>query len=377
MKDFDFDELDRAVSSVLTKQHTSQVMGDDKIETNEDRDHSHDHAATDLHNSSSVPVSSDPTPRVLPDLESMVLPQVEDHKADHQSLDRGDDESAVGPEERAEHTRQESSVDLPVVPAAEKRGRFMDFVPTDPLSTKHTVTQRGGKTITPPTDFNVQNSIKDAVVHTNESNQTSDEQIDAIGNVSVKSLNADNDEASGAISSGGTPITAEHSPTNSTPFIADLNIEKRPLGGKTYDTEKNLVARPVALDHKSSLEPPVAPIDTMVAVAIPAEIDRAITEVESREISTENHGATTDTAASDKKLPHSGTEDISTTTANDTVAVPDTQQHTVFDSESYNQPLVKEPGSARKPAALWLLIGVVFLLIGSAIGALYFLYGQS
>jgi hypothetical protein len=170
--------------------------------------------------------------------------------------------------------------------------------------------------------------------------------------------------------------SAEEKPAESTtPFVPDVKVDKRPLGGPT---SQPVEAAPEALTTQEvPAEPAVMPAEAhddeqKAPVATPPELQPEVVSVE---------------AAADREFAPDG---IDTETRSDTnkgmaqsipqqyrtpAEKPDTVTHPVFDTQEYHQPLLPAHGKKKSKSWLIVLIIVGLLVVGAALGYVAYMAG--
>jgi len=437
MKDFDFDELDRAVNSVLTNKSkkpadettsTQPVVNDESTDsqtvpvvraseiadTPEQRPddtavspESHDETPVPEHSESpdaseettAAPITAfeptvslddipAPAPREETEAED-TLPAVEEPSESPDVV--ADDAPAASTEELPEpheptesnHTDEESSsatdeeqVDVPTAPV--KRGRFMDLVAPGTKSNEDSAGEsasRTGITIQPRPDFETESTEADQTTLDDENNNSpqqhstdldSEARLDEMvaGDIAVEVVTQEentNEKAEGvAEPTDITAFGAQPSPdASSTPFIADVPVEKRPLNAfagseQTPEAETSKEGDHTSNDNSTEDAELSEPKNVEVNVAtIPKEFNQEIMAVEANE----------NVAAA--ALPQDAAHEESQASAN----------HPLFDTSDSVHAVHAQHHT---PSAMtWVIIIASLLLVGAALGVLYFLYGQA
>lgn len=441
MKDFDFDELDRAVNSVLTNKSkkpadettsTQPVVSDEStdsqtvpvVQTSEPTDapeqqpnddtvspEAHDEARSPEHTESpdapevtpAAPitafepaVSLDDIPAPAPREETEAednLPAVEEPSQSPDVV--ADDAPAASTDESPEshestesnHTDEESSsateeeqVDVPTAPV--KRGRFMDLVAPGTKSSEDSAggsASRTGLTIQPRPDFEAESTETDQTTSDEENNNEpvdtpqqhstdlgSEAGLDEMvaGDTAVEDTTQEentNEKAEGVAEP--TDITAFGAQpsldASSTPFIADVPVEKRPLNAlagseQTPEAETSKEGDHTSDDNSTEDAELSEPKNVEVNVAtIPKEFNQEIMAVEANE----------NVAAA--ALPQDAAHEDSQASAG----------HPLFDASDSVHAVHAQHHT---PSAMtWVIIIASLLLVGAALGVLYFLYGQA
>lgn len=402
MKDLDFDELDRAVNSLMT--NVSKTPEPKKSDENEQ------------------------TLTITPTLKDDAAPSFK-------TLDKTVAQINGGNENAPASTPSVKSADTPVAaledkgdkpsssqPLASRRGRFMDMVrpntaPRTPEVTR--ATSRQGNTIEPkgpllsdvvapsvPTGLtskkpnDLDTTSKDSSsewpdpIEMTSSDDYSKEETSA-------SAPVENEPEKPAVESSYTPLT--------TPFLTDTKVEKRPLGGAVIETDtaeptetepakeqKNgdeaaqLPADPteiaplqlpeelsgdlVALEadaNTAAVTPDVQPDASPVAEAIePSQKphEPVVDAVDDSAISSQTSKAVPDP---EEKLLPSGPISIPQQYREEP-STGDKQNGSIYDTDTYHQPL-SHPAK-KKSGWMWVIWIVVILIVGAGCGvALYYM----
>ena len=404
MKDFDFDELDRAVSSVLTQKQpvppatdtndapaddvavpqtsdTTALVSDGQDSAPHDESPAQDTESFDAPvETSDVPTQDTSSPGdatydtstvTEPDQSTAEMTdqsQPVDQPADAQASEaesQSQDHDELEPQEPAvEPTRDDETVKAEAAP---RRGRFMDVVPPSVDMTSHaSIPVRSGVTLTPSADF-----VADAVPDQHDEpatppapEPTVDEEIIEPSPGEMPQENPETSEPEPE-----TTLPAEETDESSsagvamTPFIPDVPVEKRPLNSLSTTDQAPVVAES-------------APVATP---PLPKELDEEVMAVEANEaVGPDSQPATepspvmpevaatpdTPVAAASIAPQYHTPEDKADATA-----------HPAFDAASYQQPLHDAHKSKLSPAVIIVIVAVL-LLIGAALGVLYFLSGR-
>ena len=415
MKDFDFDELDRAVNSVLTKKQTEDAATtssptDTPLSPTPPADTSSSeptNITSTTDDQADAPTDTQDAPMVsreeLPEVPTLDAAPVADETS--VSSDASTDTVSVVSPEEVTHDMAEPEHDLMEAPEAEivkvdtpphSRGRFMDVVP--PSAHTETVNRpmptRSGIALTPSADFKIDEppmtdgaaepataptmpNMADEEIEPSPSeqlkaNETDGATSDAEVNESTESETTsptENEAPSGDASTVPTepsPALEEPITSSQTPFIPDVPVEKRPLNAGS-DTAA-----------ASTTDTPAAPLET--SAPLPKEFGEEIMAVEANE-TVGSPSSPDDESSPSREASH-----------NDSVAAPaatsiapqyhaaqdttDTQAHPVFDASSYHQPLAPTGAKHGASKMVWFVIAGALFLIGSVLGVLYFLYGQ-
>lgn len=358
MTELDFDELDKAVNS---------LMGD-KVP-----------APTSNEAPSSVPVSSTPPPVSPTPVTSPVEPL----------------------------TPSKPPISRPTPPAARRGGRFMDVVPTAPRKDPSSPVSRQGVTLQPSSSSIEPDHLKSAPAVSTESSQSptpstpsgasaTSDWPDPLELAASKSSDTKSEpvEASASVDlPKSTPsfIDEETLSTSedvsveeplSSPFLPDAKVEKRPLGGAAItSTGSELMVE----DENAQL--PALPKD--VEPTLPEELHGDIVSIAADNSTTDpskhlTHEPETEMPA--KKETEPAKKPAVTVTEAITPAGPtsipqqykeepssgDQKNGAIYDTDSYHQPL-SHPAK-KKSGWGWVLWILVILIVGAGGGAaLYFL----
>lgn len=357
MKELDFDELDKAVNSLMSNVPKDTAVADAEPPTR----------TVELPETPAAPAAASlavTTPANVPEVTAPVP-----------------DPPAVTPTEAtAEEVTPAETIPVtatprpaPAVPAARRGGRFMDVVhpSSDMKSTVPPRVSREGTTLAPAADISpspaapvtdVEPVVAEAPEVKNETSATDTTWPDPL------------DSASFSLPPEGEAPADEQEPLSS-PFIAGTKVEKRPLGGAT--PAGDAVAQPdvepetQAQSSEGAQLPPQPPQDE----PLPAELDTTIMAVEETDhheeapavvapvvptpMSTETPPVPSASAAvGAASIPQQYTESPSTG---------DQTNGAVFDTNTYHKPL--EHPAKKKSGWLWVIWIVLILLVGAAGGA--------
>lgn len=369
MKDIDFDELDRAVSSVLTQ--GAKVSEPAKTET----------GAED----SSKP--NQPSASVVKEIAP-----------------------AVGISSPPVVKPRQTIVPSTPSPAARRSGRFMDVVhpssdmkvPTSVVSAKpklqplssnvkpeDVVVEAPSEPIVAPVpnasqsfshddDRPTLDTIDSPVAVYDEKVVPEETVTPAVASPWPDPLEVDSDPTKNELKQAEVEETKEvpgpvvssaeaESPTQ-TPFIADAKVDKRPLGGFSSTTLDPTSNDDAVIDELS--EAIQTPSNTM-----PRELENDVVRLDSNESEPEVAAPAEHTKASAASIPAtplatSIPQQYKSSDTNDT----DLESHGVFDTDSYHQPLLP-PKTGAKRIWVWVLLIVGLLIVGAGLGALWFMIG--
>lgn len=425
MKDFDFDELDRAVNSVLATKET-------KTDAAPTDDPQQGVQTIDQPNDNSVPVTAVPAEADGSEADSDALAEVSDHEADENEVrvsvndtpdesqsvhvttdavgtddvshsadtdehDDSSDDAAVEPDHTDEMTVDDASVTPPSDEAGEsaapldtipvKRGRFMDMVApgsvTEDLS-KKPLQPRGGMTISPSSDFVAATnaSVEDAEAFSQEPNQTDlatpivesevEPDITAVTNddsVQAEQTLAEHMESLEKEETSSEPATetVDETPVAplTTPASAIPFIPDVPVEKRPLNS---LAGDATESDSDTKDETPgsleeaqISQDETVPSSNAPEALHKEIMAIES----TESVGRHDETQSTPAPSADSSAPAIAATNA---------EPHPMFDTST----LAHAGGDAvhHTSKISWAIVGVSLFIVGAALGVLYFLYGQ-
>lgn len=382
MKDIDFDELDRAVSSVLGQKSGTSDKTDDK-------------STEDTDNTSDVTTSSD------------VVVESDADKTEETQDESNNDATETAPDESSEVSEPEPTQTPQASPlAVKRRGQFMDVMhPSADMSTSNKPPVKPVRSIQPlsplepeskteePTpekdDKETENSTP--VVPSGEPTATVDESHALIGaepllleagDESESQPDENTDKAAPTDTSDesaakDTPklevpesiddakesdeevpsITAEPdetATTQPTPFLSDTKVDKRPLGAFGVDPDS---AEPGAGSNSATS----ADTQTAPVVPLPRELQPDVVEVEAVQ---ENE----DDATVTPTTPFSKNVSPAPEPSNDDRV----EGHPLFDTSTYHEPIVAIPSKSAPAWIKWLIGLLICLAIGAGVG--YFLF---
>lgn len=373
MKDLDFDELDRAVSTLMgsvsgvsepAKQDDTKVL-------------------------TITETLKDNRPPVMPVGEVAIPPQV---------AAQPESEPVAVAVKRPEPT----SLSRPAPLAARRGGRFMDVVTPSSASRKPSQgVSRQGVTLA-PLDEAVETQKAPESIATQETAEIPS--IPSATNLENDSLdttewpdplefNQAHDEASEARVSDELDESTDTTEPLSSPFLADAKVEKRPLGTPApelynpaqYDVEAVDVTNepeadePAPVEQVPKMELPeelqgdVMAIESSVSDATPTTGDASpiVETVQSQKETQEPKLAAASVAAAPSVSLATGTGSIPQQYREE----PSTSDQTtgsIYDTASYHQPL--EHPAKKKAGWLWVIWVLVLLILGAGGGALAYLY---
>ncbi|MBC7746954.1 hypothetical protein H7Y40_03150 [Pedobacter sp.] len=159
--------------------------------------------------------------------------------------------------------------------------------------------------------------------------------------------------------------STQYDDSSQTPFLPDTQVDKRPLGAfAEYGPEAVLNAEVPSFnaDGAASLAAPELGVD-LIAI-----------ESDGTSIALEQPGTQSETAP-----------EVSAPVEAQPASIPqqyhaaekatDTDLHSVFDTSAYHQPLLPQKTHGKSRAWVWVLIIVCLLVVGAGLGALFFMAG--
>ncbi|HSW78271.1 MAG TPA: hypothetical protein VLG36_05730 [Candidatus Chromulinivoraceae bacterium] len=415
MKDLDFDELDRAVNSLMTNvPKTATPPGEEKIKTLD----------------------------ITPTLSGDAQPQFDRlTKLAAEAVEGKDTPSSSAipplatpniPSRPNAPTIQSAPRPAATAPAARRAGRFMDVVhPSSDMNTKKPdmPVSRQGVTIEPRNNAPLIQEVSPVKSVTPSSEPVVRKEEPAASNPGGSEIPSQSVEASAPASDWPDPLdivphaslkndedekektpeppieapqaeAEDLSPAPLTsPFLPDAKVEKRPLGGISTNTstpaeepvapvwEKPEEDEPKTVDDPNA-QLPANPSD--VEPLLPEELSNDLMAVEAdttHDSLKEAHDATKDVEAEPEKMPEPKTEkaephqEKTEPVSTGPTSIPqqyheepstgDQKNGSIYDTDSYHQPLAHP--AKKKSGWLWVLWIVIILVIGAGAGAaLYF-----
>lgn len=356
MKDLDFDELDKAVNS---------LMGGVKEKDSGDTSHTLD-------------ISTTLAPDEKPAYSNLtqVAGQIGSEAIDRQ-------EKTVS----LESTEQAPVTAKPVVPTQQKAGRFMDVVhpSSDMKRGALAKVSREGVTITPAAVSPEEPAQPSDEVSPASASGASLQPSDTTGNLPLSAapeLTLDDDTSS----VDPTPSTPEPAEPLSSPFLPDAKVEKRPLGSEPP------TGAPMAAPEMQAAEPPVA-IDSgvnakkdessvMDNITDPVKTDDDLTMHVPEEFQNELLAVEKNT---DAVVP--GEKETLITPAPESMlgvaSIPkqyqekpstnDAKSGAIYDTDHYHKPLAHPP--KKSSGWLWVIAIVVIIALGAGAGAFVYFVG--
>lgn len=434
MKDFDFDELDRAVNSVLAPKDTNadgitdtdtssqDANGnDDSTQTVDthaqsddaaqpvavnNNDDAHDDASdagdvmavdtpqADSTESTEAPVSEDTVPVTSPETDHHDESSTEEQASseEDQPYEDAPQEPSVGETDVDDESSEDSTENVDTAPEATpstpstslaaipvKRGRFMDMIaPASGTDLgKRPALARGGITLTPSVDFSANETSSDQVpteaekpvvdVATPIVESDVEPEVSATTSDVAEDSRAEehNDETYPADSQETTDEDNLTAPaTDTTPFIADVPVDKRPLNDLSGETQGDAVVESASSDVDISADP------TLTAT-LPKEYDKDIMAVEANEtVGEHDETHSQDTSGTNSTSPLTLSSDTGPAAA---MAATTAEPHPMFDTSTLGH---EDAHGHHNSKMTWVVVGLSLFIVGAALGVLYFLYGQ-
>ena len=267
-------------------------------------------------------------------------------------------------------------------PLAERRssGRFMDVVhPSSDMRGSATVpprpASREAATITPPSSADSTPAPADSAPETNTKTAAWPDPID---------FHAASQATPESTPAAATPQTAspsnEMTTPLETPFLSDAKVEKRPLGAFSAETPEPAPAAPGVKPAPSATPvdtPTTAPTEDMPKnedhpiendTPMPAELQPGLLSIESNEDSQHEKAETAPTTAA-------STAPAGPTSINqqykEQPSTGDKPVGTVFDTEAYKKP---QSGSKKKSGLFVVLWIFLLLVVGAGVGAAVYFF---
>lgn len=353
MKDIDFDELDKAVSSVLSREYAPPAT---------------------------------PTPEELT-ASNDSLTKTETTSSDRPTV-ISDKPPAAAEATTVKTVVHETSPGGPLIarslpPAAPLRrpGRFMDMVhPSSDMAAGKPVVEptkrvsMAGRTLQPlapqePVADNATAVDEDLIQpHTpsSDSGQTAttvEEEIRWPDPIDIEALAAE-----APVEANPEAITAPYAATPSAPvpFVSDAKVEKRPLGAFSEATPAEQSEETAAVTHT---------VPSRTADQLPPELAGEIVSVESNVVKLDDE-QTPQAEASTPASPALISGTLSIPKQYQEAEQPaDTPAHPLYDTTQYHPPLSVVPEHSRRSLWTWLIIAVLLLLVTAGLFAYWYIQG--
>lgn len=397
MKDIDFDELDRAVGSVL---------GSDAAVQNDSQ--------ADVPAVATV-AKPDPRPSSLTDSDVASLPD-------------------TAPTTTVQTTP--TATVSPAISPARKRGQFLDMVhpsadmtktPKMPLSPRKTVTPLNSavvadtpkprsadeatdtslvETTAPDTDITTDH-VPDVDENTTDNNTEAWPDPLDFAKESAEAAAVSQETQPSTASPDNEPINEQASEPAQTPFVADAKVDKRPLGAFATQEDETTSQTPTELTPASEDTPEFNPeVNSVEATGVPQAVDEATgltgETPKDEDLSTEGHAEVLETQTAEPTptseetkpevfaAPEEPKEPAKPVAASAPIAgaqsIPqqyktaeshgeDDEQHPLFDTEEYHQPLLTDGKKKSKKIVLIIVMLVILLILGGALGYIAYTMG--
>ena len=382
MKDIDFDELDRAVNSVIGGAQTDNVATPVKQEQSSKAPSEPPAKTDDAPAEKAATVPSEDAPS-LPSTEPTTPPKVQ-----------------------------------AAMPAARRGGRFMDVVHPSADMKQPAATPPSKKISLAPIHQDVKPSDAPAATAEPADAQPTPAPADETAPTPVAAWPDPLDVANATADAetlGVVTETPEPAQVPQTPFLHHTKVEKRPLGAfaETAAETDSSDAEPPSFTEKMEQEAALqakqesAESDDDVQMVpspdLPPEYHPDLVAIESKEMTVpeldvslpekESAPEVAKTTEPAEEQPHEKTkteviEDKAAPTASPTepasippqyrlqdVSPDDAEPHAIFDTQAYHQPLLPAKTRHRLPAWAWVLLIIGLLIAGAGLGALFFILG--
>lgn len=355
MKDIDFDELDRAVSSVLGQKTAGTGIKPDKVEKNEPPTPTED-AVVDttpvVETDSSVaePVTSKPATTPLAIKRRGKFMDVMHPSAGMKPVGAA---SAKTPRPAPVITpllteEAESTVEHTAEPTA-SLDESHTLIGAEPAPISNTLPDSGEAAES--ADTPAESLSSDTSAESQSSEQTNDDNLSDID----EQTETQSDEV--FATERNDDVEAESQSPQTTPFLSDTQVEKRPLGA-FGDTE---TAQDSSDGDESVAEQPAA-MQAAPAMSLPRELQPDVVEVESVQ-ATETLEAPIATSAN----PFAAKVAVAPEASDGRV-----EGHPLFDTSTYHEPIAAVSHGAMPGWAKWLIGLLACLAVGAGVG--YFLF---
>ena len=187
-----------------------------------------------------------------------------------------------------------------------------------------------------------------------------------------------------AMSPESNPNTELTDDSLTSPFLPDAKVEKRPLGeplpyaepvleSKSVDVEPAAEAVEIETQAPELVEAEKGDMGANEPVPLPDELHEDVVAVEANEVM---HEEPTETPVENEVVPEM-TQPISGSIAQQYEEQPSTGEQTngaIFDTDSYHQPLDGHPTKKKSSVLTWILWTIVLLIVGATAGAAWFYF---
>ncbi len=369
MKDIDFDELDRAVSSVLNQKKPSSDGVTPALDADENK--------ADTVSATTGAATTDDTVQPL---------VTSDQPVKTETIIPAPEAPAVDPLEKPEVT--ETTPTAPTSPlAVKRRGKFMDVMHPShdmaPGTTTAALPASKPKHLLEPVSHDVKPEEKDSPISAPVESEKPTAAVESVVNepekqpeattseepekkpnslyidpleLGDKSKDAEPEEPAEVNSVENTPDTMQ-----ATPFLTDAKVEKRPLGGFS-EPEATPITEETPKTEDASTEQPA---DSQVApsVPLPRELQPDVVEVEA--VHDDTQPLTKDDIKQNASAESAAPEKPADTNEK-------TQRHPLFDTSTYHEPTAAKHGGKKSGWVMWVVGFALCLVIGGGVG--YFLF---
>lgn len=365
MDDINFEELDKAVNSALREKTQSEEPKEEAIEEHAETENGYSPEDTD-----DTTVSNE-HPTVAPiKRRGQFMDMVHPSSDMTRTLDKRDDETD-------DDTASRQPLRRPVSPLKPLSPEIVEGTSAAPVEAE----------VAPDEDVLSSDNINETVDQQEHLDQTDvvavegsfeDDEAETAA-VSSEQQNGEEANPEEVLSEEDEAYDADMSATPTSPFLEGTEVEKRPLGafaGEAGDHAPNEPEQTNPVDETvvNSSEPPLVEDVDEIAPAVaaegsteaPAEFHSEIVAIEA-----DDPDAHHDEPESDRGTAQSIPQQYTATPAS---SEPDSEEHAVFDTSEYHQPL-SPPEKPKKGShtAFYVIIGILMLLIGSIAGYLAFI----
>ncbi len=438
MKDFDFDELDRAVNSVLAKKDepdttetnstATPVTTDSNVPVSaQDNDTSRDDSVVTTADAedtgSDIPVSvvsnsSDSSDELQSEnnTDTVVDPyQTPDQSPGEGSSDYsaesttpsepktlevstdasaevGNDDTDEKPDDTDELAAEDSASPLLATDSATtslasipvKRGRFMDVMTPQNGDVKKPMASRGGVKLTPSSDFsstmsvdaesNEQPSQPEASSNDTDDSSLEHETVSSSTELVEENTVADQTAEMQVASDDDVQSSPSSEQTDATPFIPDVPVEKRPLNSLSSDVQST-----TDTPHEEKQPESTEPIVDQVSVdpTLTSNVPKEFDKDIMAVEANETVGESDETHADQTEASVADSSDhVQSSDATNSLAMAATtaEPHPMFDTSTLGHADVATHHGSK---LTWTVVVASLFIVGAALGVLYFLYGQA
>lgn len=159
---------------------------------------------------------------------------------------------------------------------------------------------------------------------------------------------------------------------NQTPFLTDTKVDKRPLGAFAGGSNSDEIE---PLSSADSIDPEdVSASNPDVPTVLPHELDAEVMALDSNESEPEVEPPSAPEKSSSSHISAPTVTSIPQQYKADN-GTADTSEHSVFDTSSYHQPLLPQKTYRHNRTWVWALLVIGLLAVGAGLGALWFMAG--